>query len=345
MNARRILGELLFPARSLASVLAMLVFALLIVLAIKAGILGLWLLVVVLPGLLRFLVMVADARAEGRDVEPPGLELFTLGGPAWTLFPVLPFVGLPVLVRAVAESHPGTATAIAFAGCTLLPAMTGVLVITHSPLQALNPTAWSRLVRTVGTPYLLAVGVLLLSASAWAGLGSLPGWLRLLFALYLLFAFHALVGGLLRERKLLDEIDVPEDLDVRASITDEALARERRICLDHAYGLFSRGNRDGALAYLGRWLDADPHPAAAYGWFLAEMLGWENRLPALYFGQSYLGWLLAQGESIAAVKLMLRLRLVDTAFKPAPGDFAAALAAARACGNADLAEALESPVS
>ncbi len=345
MNASHLLGELLFPLRSLACLLAMLVFALLIALAARAGLPGLWLLAAVVPALLRFLVIIAESRAQGRDVEPPGIELFTLGGHAWTLFPILPFIGLPLLVRAVAESQPGAAMAIAFAGCFVLPAMTGVLVVTHSPSQALNPAALLRLARITGAPYLLAAGVLLLSASAWAGLGNLPGWLRLPVALYLLFAFHALVGGLLSARGLLHAIEVPEDAERRAIMTAEALARNRRICLDHAYGLFSRGNRDGALAYLNRWLDADPEPGAAYSWLLAEMLTWENRLPALFFGQTYLRWLLLQGESVAAVKLMLRLRLVDAEWRPLPADRAAALTAARASGNAELASALGGPVS
>ena len=333
--------ELLFPLRSVACLFAMCTFALLIMLALKAGLPGLWLLVVVVPALSRFLVIVAEARAEGRDVEPPGIEFFSLAGNAWTLFPALPAAGTLILVHTMAGTEPALATAVGLAAGVVLPAMIAVIVITHSPLQSLNPAALYRLVRSVGPPYLLAsILFLLLGAAVAAGGAALA-----LGALYLLFAFHAVCGALLRERDLLHDIDIPADEAAAAAMTAGALAQERRVCLGHAYALFSRGNENGALAYLAKWLEQDPDPHGARDWFQKEMLGWENRRPALCFGQDYLGWLLAVGEPILAVKLMLRLRLLDPAFRPAAADLPAALAAARTSGNTELAEVLDGAFS
>ncbi len=70
------------------------------------------------------------------------------------------------------------------------------------------------------------------------------------------------------------------------------------------------------------------------------MCGWADKAPALNFGQQHVAALLRQGDTVRAVKLMLRLRLLDERFRPADADLSAAIEAARACGNADLAELL-----
>jgi hypothetical protein len=332
------LAELTFPARSTVCALALLTFVLLIMLAVLAGPLGLWLGILIVPAMFRFLAGMAEARAKGTDVEPPGIELFTLGGNGWTLFPVaaLLLVAWSTLLR---DTHPATAAAFAVGGVLLFPAMLAVLVITHSPLQALHPAALIDLVRRLGPAYLWAPAV---GGLAWMATGiSLPfAWTGQLLALYALFALHALVGGLIREKGLIDEIDIPSDEALDAGIAEARLGRERKRCLNHAYGFFSRGNRAGALAHLEGWLDEDPEPDAARAWFQEQMLGWEDRTPALYFGQQHLGALLRQGKTVPAVKLMLRLRRVDERFRPEDADLPAAIAAARSSGNGELVAAL-----
>lgn len=334
------LSELAFPARSLTSVLSLVVFALLLMLAARAGVFGIWLAILIVPALCRFLVTVAEARAAGRDVETPGIELFTLAGNGWTLFPLAWLVVLVLVTVPLAGDHPVAARAVAIAGASAWPAMLGVLVITHSPLESLNPVALRRLLRHVGPAYAWAPAVLVLMAGALELVAQAAGMLTGIVALYGLFAFHAVVGALVREASLIDAIDVPEDAAVRASDDAARLARERQLTLNHAYALFSRGNRAGALAHLRDWLGRDPEPLEARAWLQAEMLRWEGPLPALKFGEEHLGWLLAAGEQVRAVKLMLRLRLADADFRPAAADLPAAIAAARATGNTALEEAL-----
>ena len=340
LKLRTVQSELAFPARSLSCLLAFIVFALLLVLAARAGIFGIWLAIIVVPALFRFLVTIAAARSAGRDVDTPGIELFTLGGNAWTLFPVAWLVVLALLAVLLADDYPAAAYAVAIAGAALWPAMLGVLVITHSPLESLNPAALGRLIRHAGPGYawLPAVLALTVAASRWAA--EAAGALGDVVLLYGLFACHALIGAMLREASLIDAIDVAEDGTVRARADSARLARERQLTLNHAYALFSRGNRPGALAHLSEWLAGDPDPLEGRAWFQAQMLAWEGPLPALLFGADHLGWLLAAGERVRAVKLMLRLRLADPAFYPDAADVPAAIAAARACGNADLAAAL-----
>ena len=70
------------------------------------------------------------------------------------------------------------------------------------------------------------------------------------------------------------------------------------------------------------------------------MLRWEDPYPGLLLAQQYLGRLLEAGDQVGAVKLMLRCRLMDETFRPLGADLPKAIAAAEACGNAELAVAL-----
>jgi hypothetical protein len=70
------------------------------------------------------------------------------------------------------------------------------------------------------------------------------------------------------------------------------------------------------------------------------MLAWESPTPALFFAQHYLHEQLQQGEQVPAVKLIMRCRMMDEQFRPLDEDRAAAIAAAEAVSNDDLAAQL-----
>lgn len=117
-------------------------------------------------------------------------------------------------------------------------------------------------------------------------------------------------------------------------------SKERTSVLNHAYGFISRGNRAGGLKHVHEWLEQDPEPNTAWPWFLGQMLRWENPEPALVFAQQYLGRLLRDEDYVLAVKLMMRCRLINAAFKPLPDDRALALEAAERCNNEELKKIL-----
>jgi hypothetical protein len=158
--------------------------------------------------------------------------------------------------------------------------------------------------------------------------------------IYLLVAFFAVTGAITRGTGLFSEIELPEAAAADDQGVTAGLARRRTAVLNHAYGFVSRGNRDGGLEHVYQWLNGDPDPDAAWPWFLQQMLQWEDRFAGLLFAQQYLGRLLEMGDQVAAVKLMLRCRLVDPAFRPLGPDLPRAIAAAEACNNRELAEGL-----
>ncbi len=341
MSPREFLRELAYPAGSSSTLITLATFVLLILLAVKAGILGLWLAIVVVPAYLRYLTMIAEARARGRDASPPGIEFFTLVGNAWTLFPVIPVVLLGFLaVEAMQAFGAAAALVVALLGGAVLPAIIGVLVITHSPLQSVDPRAIGRFIRCCGASYAYALLAAALVVAVPMMLDFLPAWVQSLIEVYLLAAFFAVIGAVTRGAGAMDDVELP---DGALPDPDETLAAEvadRTRVLNHAYGFLSRGNREGGLEHIYASLRDDPDPDEAWRWYLEQMLRWEDVYPGLLLAQQYLGRLLANGEQVAAVKLMLRCGLVDEAFRPLSADLPGAIAAAQACNNRELAETL-----
>lgn len=333
------LDALTAPLRSATTFVVMLTFYGLLTLADAAGPFGLWLAVAVIPALFRYLVMLADARARGVDAPPPAIEYFSLAGNIWTLFPVLPALLFSQAYTLIASSGEIWGIVFALLAVFVFPAMMGVLILTHSPLEALNPVALTRFVRACRPSYPFAVTVALTLIALPYILAAMPARVTALLALTLTFSLYCVIGELIRRHRLLDEVDIPAPREPD-DVNDVRLERQRVAALNHAYGFASRGNLTGALAHIEDGLRRDPDPLAARGWYFERMLDWDDPLHALTFGQHYLHELLAAGDQLRAVKLLLRGRLIDDRFRPLPEDVGAAVAAARACRNDELAEQL-----
>ena len=61
----------------------------------------------------------------------------------------------------------------------------------------------------------------------------------------------------------------------------------------------------------------------------------------MVFAQHYIHDMLAHGERIPALKLIMRCRLIDAQFKPAQDDIPAVIQAAESTGNSELAAVLK----
>ena len=343
MTIREWLAELAYPVRSTATVVAIITFFLLFELIRLAGLLGLWLAIAVVPAFSRYLTMIGEARARGVDAEPPGIEYFTLVGNIWTFFPAVLGALIAFATFWIADAF-GTTGVIVFGilSAAIYPATVSVLIITHSPLQSINPVAIYRLISLSGDGYWYAPSTLLLAYFMLTEVFSgLPEPLMRLLELYLIVTTFAVCGAVTRKRRLIDEVDIPEALEPDENVIAEQLEQQRTSVLNHAYGFASRDNRKGGLDHVYKWLREDPDPAAGWKWFFEHMLRWEVREPSLFFAQEYLKRLLADGQQVNAVKLMLRCRMLEENWKPLAEDRPAAIAAARACDNADLASVLE----
>lgn len=344
MTPREWLRELVFPVVSTTALFALVVFYAFIMLIVVAGPFGVWLAVLVLPAVFRYLTMIAEARARGADAEPPTAEFFDPADSWWTLFPTILIVLAAFVIKAVGDAQGTTAALLlAFVIATVLPAMISVLVITQSPMQCFNPIAIKTLIVESGGDYWYAPLTAVLVVSVPMQLTTLPVWLLTFVELALFASFFAVCGAITRGKQLIDEVDIPDPLQKSDEELQGELLGERMKVLNHAYGFVSRDNRAGGLDHVYTWLsDNEPVPAEGWPWFFEQMLKWERSDAALFFAQQYLKRLLVDGQQVAAVKVMMRCRLVNDAFKPFSEDLPRAIEAARACGNEDLAAVLES---
>ena len=297
MNLADYLRELAFPISSTQTLVALITFVVLISLASFAGMLGVYLLIAVVPAFLRYLTMIAEARAQGREAEPPGAEYFTLVGNAWTLFPVVPVLVAAMLITEIGTTLGGLAASIAaFAFAAALPAVVAVLVITHSVLESIKPLEIVRFIRGCGADYwyapLTAVLIILIPQL----LAFLPIWMQVVVEVYLLTAFFAVIGAVAREAGLFDEVDIPDATEPDAEKTLSVQEGQWLKVLNHAYGFISRDNRDGGLKHIYDWLADDPDPDRAWPWFFEQLMGWEDTYPGLLFAQQYVGRLLGTRE-------------------------------------------------
>jgi len=336
-----ILRAIAYPVSESNVFVPLVFFWLMVSFASWGGVLGLFLMFLVLPAVLRYQMILLEARAKGVTPAVPGIEFFNWFGSAWSLFPILMFV-LLVWATAAAGARFGIAGALVvllFAGI-LFPASISVLAITHSPVQSLNPVALFRLWKKCAATFWLATIFLLVSSWLSIIAERLPMMLEGLLQLFLSFAFFSLTGSLIEPYGLIGDIDLPASPQEDAVAAADKLEKTRGDTLSHAYGFISRGNRDGGLRHLIDGIGEDPVPVAAWAWYFDRMLAWDSPQAALFFAQHYIHDHLQHGEQVQAVKLIMRCRLIEERFRPFPADLDAAIAACNACDNPELAASL-----
>lgn len=298
--------------------------------------------VFVLPAMLRTLMQLLEARSMGREPQPPAVELFSWVGSLWTLLPVVHLALAIYVYYSAGNPHGFAVYTVAIAYALLLPASLILLAVTHSVVTSVNPLSIWLLLRRCGSSYLVgpmfAIGAV--AAVIWVQREIGNDMLTEFVGLYLLFAAFAVFGGMVRPLQLQQELDVPEAMQLRDEEFTEQQRLVRGAALNHAYGLISRGNREGGLQHLLAELDDDPDGASGWYWYFDHMLRWHDNNAGLAFAQHYVHHLLRHGDYVLAVKVMLRCQLVNPAFKPLAEDLPQAIAAAEECRNEELASLL-----
>jgi hypothetical protein len=308
-----------------------------------ALILAAQLVVFVLPALLRYLMVVLQARAFGREPEALDINLLSWVGNVWTLFPIVHVAAFVYAVYITGSYFGGTAAlSVAVAYATLLPASLIVLAVSHSALASLNPVTLFELVKRCGFVYLIAPAFVI--AATWivirVNVAFNSDMLTEFISLYFVFAAFAVFGGMVQPLKLQRELDIPMPASIDEETERDRHLLQRTMVLNHAYGIVSRGDRAKGLQHIYKALADDPDDEAGWAWFFENMLRWENPEAGLAFAQQYVHELLRYGENVKAVKLMMRCRMVNQAFKPLPEDLELAAAAAEHCQNDELASFL-----
>ena len=345
LNPGTVIREILYPLTDMAVLLAMIVLLLLGALAKAAGILGIWLAVIIVPAYFRYLLYLLEARANGLNAPVLSAELFSLIENFWSLFPLV-LICLLIWGEYFLASHFSPAVAIAPGTIVLLlfPASMAVLAMTRSPIESLNPAALFVLIRSCGRDCLfipIVIGSLacLIGYLGTLGVSSVVTYALSMYTSILMFT---LTGSVVHANAAGIEVDMPPPLEADAEEMKAELTRERTKVLNHAYGFVSRGNRQGGLQHIEEWIEKEVDVAATYRWFFEQMLKWESKEAALFFAQKYLSRLLGDQRDVEALKLISRCRLEDARFRPLPEDRHEALAAAERQGNDELRKYLKS---
>ena len=339
MKLSSLAREIVYPATHVAVAIPMIVSWLLFTVAKIFGLFGLLLFLATLVPFCRYLMCLLDARAYGRDAPAFDAELMAFIGDAWNLFPLVT-AGLLLWFQITLEIRFGSNTSLMATAILsfALPASLGVLSVTRSPLQSLNPIALGRFVIAVGVDYLQLVLVLTgytLGFMALARAG-LPGMLADLAIVYGLALMYSMTGVIAERRKLTDEVDIPAPIPVSERDNRERLLKQRKNIANHAYGFASRGNRESGLRHIRTHIDGEADPDDASDWFFNEMMTWDNKDAALVFAQAYLHRLLIERQDHKALKLMSQCLHADPRFRPAQDDRLAVDELADLNGRQDL---------
>ncbi len=340
MTPLEFLREFSYPLRNASTLVTIAVLSFLMIIADSAGILGLWLFVVVALCTFRYNMVLLEARARGVDPEPPGIEMFSPVGNLWTLFPIVHLaIGYASIQLGFAALGAGGGFAIGAAYLLVLPALLAILAITRSPLESLNLATAFRLIGRIGVGYWAAPAALLLAALLPVVIPDLPRIAALIIDLGIGFGVIAVIGAMVRPFDFFAEVDFETSADAEPDKAFEQLDRKRVAALNHAYGFASRNNVDDALEHIQKWIrQDDPYPGDAWPWFFDAMLKWEDTYPALRLAQDYLDLLLQSGDTRGAVKLLLRCKYANEDFRPHAASRDAAIAAAESAGQIELVD-------
>ena len=319
MKLADVIRQIIYPLTNVAIVLAILFFWMLFGLAQSAGLIGLWLLIIIAPAYVRYLLYLLEARANDRSPPVPDISMFNPVDSLWTLTPL---ILLSVLMWAdilFADSgQVWLAMLLSLAIFLIAPSSLAILAVTHSPSESLNPPAILRMIRVCGRAYFLIPGAIVLLSVLFVlfehfGLPSLLIGLGKSYQVVLLFT---LTGAVLHANNVAVQVDIGPPLEKSDDDITGDLDKERQKVANHAYGFVSRNNRAGGLAHIKQWIEKDTDTDAAYAWFFREMLTWENNTAALFFAQEYLSRLIHDEQEIAALKLATRCLHEDPRWKP-----------------------------
>lgn len=345
--------ELIYPLREASVVLQILLFTLFLSFALAllalppAGFLVLiWILtalalIVALPYFAKSLMMYLESRARDRRPQVSGIEQFSWFDNTWSLFPMVLFgVAGWGMLRAIQADNVAAFWLVLVTTLVVLPAIVTVLAITHSPLQSINPLSLWKLLHRMGPSYAIVPVVLAVLMAFAVLLSDLPVFFAIMLLLYLAYVLFGVCGAAIRPFDIIDEVEITPDEsagDERRRVLGDA---QREKLLTHAYGFASRGNATGAVDLLVTSSAEEPDPIAARDWYFNQMLRWEDNFAALKLAQTIVHEHLVAGDQVAAVKLILRCQLLDARFAPLSGDVDAAIEAADACKNPELAKLL-----
>jgi hypothetical protein len=315
----KLLRHLLRPTRGGAAGVVV-VFAFLLVLAARAGLMGIPMAMLVLSWFFKYAYILLDHTVRGFD-EPPTLDI-QMVNPVNEQRPLGQVVILGLIYLAVkqVQEHLGVPAAFALGGVCLffLPASVAVLGLESNILKAAYPVAWFRLVHGLGLLYgavlLVIIGYLL---GLWL-LWKLDLWLPVEIAISM-FAFlsvFSFLGGALYERR--DELGIetwvsPERAEAVKNKEDQR--QNDKLVLD-AYGLMRAGSHVKSWQVLADWLKSRGDTPEDYRWLCERTVTWDDPRYVTRLTEEFAARLLTLKRSGEALDVVAQRLKLDPGFRP-----------------------------
>jgi hypothetical protein len=310
---------MLRPARGGAAGVVV-VFAILLSIAAKAGLLGIPLALILVSWLFKYAYVLFDHVARGVD-EPPALDI-TMVNPLNEQRPIgqiiiLAAVGALAKLTAVTLS-PVAGMVLAAAALFFLPASVAILGLESNMLKAVYPVALGRMVAGLGIMYAAVLGIIAGVILAWALAAKLALWMPVQIAvgMFAVLSIFSTLGGALYERRHELGLDTWHSPERTAEKERRADLKQSEHVVTEAYGQVRVGAHSNAWALLQSWLASRGHAVEDYRWVRDCVVAWPDPRYADRLTQEYVDRLLAakrDGEALDAVRDRLR---TDRAFRP-----------------------------
>jgi hypothetical protein len=351
MGAGAILRYLAVPLR-MAPLLLIGTFSVLLMVALRAGFLGIPLGLILLSWFSKYSFVLMDHVAEGA-VEPPVMSAEMVN----PLSEQRPLVLLMMLIGLFYAANwarhwigdRGSLVLLFAVGATL-PAVVAVQGATNTVVQSLNPRRVLGLIWRLRGDYLVILGFI---ALVWLCArfvfqssigGALPLVLQVAFIMYAWLAMFALIGGVLFERRFdigLEDVHTPESVERGDEDDDTPDERTRDKEIDRIYAEWRGGAHANAwntvLGIVGKSSD----PMVALRWIYQRAAQWPDGRLADRLAREMLPRLLVQRSTGEALNLVRERLKQDAQFRPAgSADLLTLVQLARAAGDRATARLL-----
>ncbi len=310
-------------------------FTILLLIALRAGLTGIFLFVAVVSWFFKYCFVVLDTAVSGRNELPVlSIEMLNPFDEQRPLTFGLLIVAGVSLVFAV-KLYVGAAAALVLATALglLLPASIAVLGLSSNVLLAAWPPRLFETLRGLGWDYLLLNLALLLAGFIFYGQLTLavPTWVALVAFQLLFFLLFGLVGTAVFEHRLEFGLDsrTPEEHRAERDRREHNQARQR--ALDHAYEQFRHQKPLEGWREIETWLKAHAVGDATVSEYHAVFeaaCGWDDVRPGDRLANELLALLLARRQTGIALGVAEHRLAVNPQFRPTCAARLAELAAA-----------------
>jgi hypothetical protein len=336
---------MLRPARGGAAGVV-LVFAVLMSIAAKAGLPGLPLGLILLSWLFKYAYILFDHVVRGVD-EPPALDI-TMVNPLNEQRPIaqiLILAAVAALVKLTATAFsPAAGTILTVVALLFFPASVAILGLESNMFKAVYPVALVRMVAGLGGMYAAVLGIIAGVIGVVGLTAKLNLWMPMEIAIgmFAVLSIFSSLGGALYERRHELGLETWHSPERTAEKERRADLKQSENVVTDAYAQVRVGAHANAWAVLQSWLASRGHAVEDYRWVRDCVVAWPDARYADRLTQEYVDRLLTakrDGEALDAVRERLRS---DKAFRPksAAATLHIAQLAARGGGAARVARIL-----